>query len=80
MMHEVSRARMFALIPHFFRGTQATQDPITMGRAARVSITALEGTLPAHTDGEILCIDGRHLEIELLPRQIEIVCARAGDA
>ena len=76
---EVSRARMFTLIPHFFRGTQATQDPITMGRAARISITALEGTLPAQTDGEILCIDGRHLEIELLRRQIEIVCARAVD-
>ena len=78
--HEVSRASMFALIPHFLRGTQATQEAITTGRAAHVSITALEGTLPAQTDGEILCIDGQHLEIELLPRQLEIVCARVGEA
>jgi YegS/Rv2252/BmrU family lipid kinase len=76
--HEVSRARMFALIPHFLRGTQATQEPITTGRAARISITALEGALPAQTDGEILCIDGQQLEIELLPRQIEVICQPPG--
>jgi diacylglycerol kinase (ATP) len=76
--HEVSRARMFALIPHFLRGTQATQEPITTGRAARVSITALEGALPAQTDGEILCIDGQRLEIELLPRRIEVICQPPG--
>ena len=78
--HEVSRARIFTLIPHFLRGTQATQEPITMGRAAHVVITALEGNLPAQTDGEILCIDGQRLEIELLPRQLEIVCVVPGEA
>ena len=72
--HEVSRARMFGLIPHFLRGTQATQEPITTGQAAHISITAVEGALPAHTDGEILCVDGQHLEIELLARQIEVIC------
>jgi len=76
--HEVSRARIFSLIPHFLRGTQATQEPITTGQAARISITALEGSLPAQTDGEILCIDGQHLEVELLPRQIEVICQSPG--
>jgi YegS/Rv2252/BmrU family lipid kinase len=75
---EISRARMFSLIPHFLRGTQATQEPITTGQAARISIAAVEGALPAHTDGEILCVDGQHLEIELLPRQIEIMCPPPG--
>lgn len=76
---EVSRPRMFGLIPHFLRGTQAAQKPITTGRAARISITAVEGSLPAHTDGEILCIDGNRLEIELLPRQVEVVYRAPGD-
>ena len=71
---QVSRLRMFALIPHFLRGTQATQKAITTARAARVSIAALEGSLPAQTDGEILCVDGEHLDIELLPRQVSVVC------
>jgi diacylglycerol kinase (ATP) len=77
--HEVSRARIFSLIPHFLRGTQATQEPITTGQAAHISITAVAGALPAQTDGEILCIDGQHLEIELLPRQIQIVCQIPGE-
>jgi YegS/Rv2252/BmrU family lipid kinase len=74
IVREVSRARMFGLIPHFLRGTQATQEPVTTGQAARISIAAVKGSLPAQTDGEILCVDGQRLEIELLPRQIEVLC------
>ncbi len=70
---EVSRPRIFGLIPHFLRGTQATQEPITMGQAQRVVVTAVEGVLPAHADGETLCTAGQRLEMELLPRQIEII-------
>jgi YegS/Rv2252/BmrU family lipid kinase len=70
---EVSRMRIFGLIPLFLRGTQASQDPIHTGRARRLTVTALDGALPAHADGETLCIDGRRLEFELLPRQIEVM-------
>ncbi len=72
---EVSRTRIFALIPHFLRGTQATQEPIRSGRARRVVVTALDGVLPAHADGETLCTDGQRLEFELLPRQIQVISA-----
>ncbi len=70
---QVSRLRIFTLIPHFMRGTQATQEPIHMARARRVTVTALQGTLAAHADGETLCTAGERLEMELLPAQIEIV-------
>ncbi|MBE9470851.1 MAG: diacylglycerol kinase family lipid kinase [Chloroflexi bacterium] len=72
--HEVSRPRIFGLIPHFMRGTQATQEPIKMEQARKVVVTAVEGVLPAHADGETLCTTGQRLEMELLPRQIEIIC------
>jgi diacylglycerol kinase (ATP) len=72
---EVSRIRIFGLIPHFLRGTQASQEPIRTGRARRVVVTALGGALPAHADGETLCTDGQRLEFELLPRQIEVISA-----
>jgi diacylglycerol kinase family enzyme len=75
---QVSRARIFGLIPHFLRGTQATQEPIQTEQARRVIVTAVEGVLPAHADGETLCIDGQRLELELLPRQIEIICQPPG--
>ena len=78
--HEVSRARILALIPHFMKGTQATQEPIKMDRTHQVVVTALEGVLPAHADGETLCTEGQRLAIELLPGQIEILCARPQEA
>jgi YegS/Rv2252/BmrU family lipid kinase len=74
---QVSRTRIFALVPHFMRGTQATQKPISMQRARRVVVAAVEGVLPAHADGETLCVEGRRLEVELLPCQIEIICQRS---
>lgn len=73
---EMSRISMFRLIPHFMRGTQGSQETITIGRAAHIVITALEGSLPAHADGEILCVEGNRLEIELVRRRIEVVCQR----
>ncbi len=73
---QVSRARIFALIPRFMSGTQAGQKPITTGRARRVVVTALTGSLPAHADGETLCTEGHELAMELLPRRVEVICAR----
>jgi YegS/Rv2252/BmrU family lipid kinase len=75
IVREVSRARMFALIPHFLRGTQATQEPVRTGQASRIVVTAVDGVLPAHADGETLCTDGHRLELQLLPRQIEMISA-----
>jgi diacylglycerol kinase (ATP) len=72
--HEVNRARIFSLIPHFLKGTQATQEPIRMLQARRVVVTAVKGVLPAHADGETLCVEGQRLEVELLPGQIEMIC------
>ena len=76
---EVSRARIFGLIPHFMRGTQASQEAIRTGQTKRIVVTAVEGVLPAHADGETLCIDGQRLEVQLLPRQIQILTIQPGD-
>ena len=76
---QVGRARIFGLLPHFLRGTQATQKEIKTDRATRISIRAVEGTLPAQTDGEILSIDGKQIEIELLPNQLEIIYQPQGE-
>ena len=70
---QVSRPRIFGLLPHFLRGTLVNQKEIKTDRAARISIKAIEGSLPAQTDGEILCVDGKDLVVELLPRQLEII-------
>lgn len=73
---QVSRRRIFSLIPHFMKGTQGTQPEIRTLRAARVTISAVSGRLPAQSDGEILCVDGDRLDIEIHPRQIDVICAK----
>jgi len=78
IVRQVSRPRIFALIPHFLRGTQSTQEAVRTGQAQKVIVSALEGVLPAHADGETLCIDGKRLELELLPRQVEVITAKSG--
>lgn len=70
---EVSRSRIFAIIPKFMSGTQAADPAITTVRAVRVTVTALQGSLPAHADGETLCTEGEQLTLELLSQQIEVV-------
>jgi YegS/Rv2252/BmrU family lipid kinase len=75
---QMSSFRVLQMIPHFTRGDHATQPEIKTGRAAAISITAQDGALPAQTDGEIICVDGNHLEVEVLPRQLEIICKKPG--
>lgn len=70
---QVSRMRIATLIPHFLKGTQASQDPISTKTAKRLSVHAVEGILPAHADGETICTDGDLLKIEILPNQLEFV-------
>jgi diacylglycerol kinase (ATP) len=73
---QMSSFEVIKMIPHFTRGDQTTQPAIKTGQAAHITITAVDGPLPAQTDGEIICVDGTHLEIEVLPGQLEIICAK----
>jgi diacylglycerol kinase (ATP) len=70
---QMSSLEVIRMIPHFTRGDQATQPKIKTGRAARVSIVAQDGALPAQTDGEIISIEGTRLDIEVLPRQLVVI-------
>lgn len=70
---QVSRARIFALILQFIKGTQASHPAICTARARHVAVTALEGVLPAHADGETLCTEGQRLAVELLPAQLQLI-------
>lgn len=73
-----SKGRILQLIPYFMKGTQATQKEILVARARKVTVTAEQGTLPAHCDGETLCYEGKQLVVELLPKELEFVCQKPG--
>jgi len=70
---EASRPRIFGLIPHFLKGTQASQPEIITGRTDKIAIKAVKGVLPAHCDGETLCKSGQELSAEIIPAAIEII-------
>ncbi len=70
---QVSRPQMFVLIAKFMAGTQADHPAILTQQASRLTATAIDGVLPAHADGETLCVDGTELSVELLPQQITLI-------
>ncbi len=70
-----TKGRILQMIPHFIKGTQATLPEIQMKRAKKVAITSLDMTFPAHADGEFICLEGKHLTLELLPQELEIIHA-----
>jgi len=70
---KVSKIGVLFLITKFMKGNQASRPSITTGRTERITVTALDGALPAHADGETLCVEGSRLSMKILPRQIEIV-------
>jgi len=71
---QMSSFQILRLVPHFMHGTQASQKTIKTGQASLIKISALDGPLPAQTDGEIISTEGRSLLIELLPRQLKVIC------
>jgi diacylglycerol kinase (ATP) len=70
---QLSRWAVLGLMPRFMKGTQGSHPAITMERAQRVTVVAVDGSLPAHADGETLCTAGARLEVELLAREIGIL-------
>ncbi len=78
---EATRLRLFQLIPYFLKGTQFTQPEVKKRRARKISVRAVENDpLPAHADGETLCVNGRELHVELFPSSLEFVTLRQSDS
>ncbi len=70
---QLSRLGILVMIPRFMKGTQASQPQIKTGRAARIHVLALEGSLPTHADGETICTAGKELTIEIIPQALTIL-------
>ncbi|MBN1581592.1 MAG: diacylglycerol kinase family lipid kinase [Anaerolineae bacterium] len=73
LAEQSTRLTALHLIGRYMKGTQLTHRAVSSLRARRITIDA-SGGLNSHADGEIYCIDGRHIELEMLPRQIEVIC------
>jgi diacylglycerol kinase (ATP) len=70
---QVSRPAIFGLILRFMQGTQGTHPAVQFKRSRKVIVSALDGLLPSHGDGETISTEGKELTIELLPGQLDLV-------
>lgn len=80
MAERLTRREMLGLIVRYTKGTQAKSPKIRTGRAARYSISAPNGGLVVHADGETICVDGSSLLVECLPSRLRIFCKTAAPA
>jgi YegS/Rv2252/BmrU family lipid kinase len=75
MAERCKRSEMIGLIARYTKGTQAKSRKIRTGRAARYSISAPNGGLVVHADGETICTDGSSILVECLPSMVQILCS-----
>ncbi len=70
---DVSRFEIFKVMLRFMQGTQKGHPAIQFRRSKHVTITAINGSLPAHADGETIALNADRLEMEVIPHSIELV-------
>jgi YegS/Rv2252/BmrU family lipid kinase len=73
LVRQVSKPAIFGLIPKFMQGTQGAHPAVSFKRTAGFTVTAVQGSLPAHADGETVCVAGDRLELRLAPHALDIV-------
>jgi len=74
-----NRLRLLVLMLNFMNGTQAGKKEVTTGRSKWIEITALQGSLPAHADGETLCEEGNKIFAEILPGSLDVLVPPQSD-
>lgn len=73
IVHQVPQMAMFGLIGKFMKGTHEADPAVSTATTDRIVVTAKQGTLPVHADGNTVCEEGLEIVVELLPRALEII-------
>lgn len=71
----VSQLKILPLAATFISGKQENHPAVRMMQAEKIIINAIEGTIPAHADGETLCTKGMKLSVEIIPAALEILAS-----
>lgn len=70
----LTRRDMLALIMSYLKGTQHRSSLIITDCSGAFTITAPEGGLVCHADGETVCTDGTFLEVSCVPAALRLRC------
>ena len=71
--HQPSRLSLLKILKHYTKGTQEKCDGVTFGKGKYFHLTAVEGGMAAHCDGETVCNDGKELEITCIPKAMRFI-------
>jgi diacylglycerol kinase (ATP) len=69
----IPRLQILAAIPKFLNGTQGQLPSISFAEARRVRVMALQGTLPAHADGETVSEAAQSINMQINPGVLQIL-------
>jgi len=73
--HQKSRIDLMKILSHYTKGTQGKCKGVTFNRGLNFRLTALEGGMAAHCDGETICYEGKELEITCIPGALKLIGA-----
>jgi len=71
--HRASRMELIKIVGHYTKGTQEKCEGVHFVRGRYFHLTALEGGMAAHADGETVCYDGKELEIKCIPSALRLI-------
>jgi YegS/Rv2252/BmrU family lipid kinase len=77
---DISQINILPVAVTFMQGKQFGHPAVKAARANKVRIRAIEGSIPAHADGETVCTAGQELSVILLPSAIEVIVHANGEA
>jgi len=77
---DVKQISIPAVAVKFFSGTQGEHPAVRMLRSKRVHVRAIEGSIPAHADGETICTAGQELMVELHAGALDVVTKQVESA
>lgn len=64
--------RALRKIPLLMRGVHTNEPEVTMARARRIEVTC-PTPIPVATDGEVIATAAQRVEVEVLPRAVQLV-------
>lgn len=73
IVNALGKFATFPMIMKFMKGSQEDDPMVRMLLSKKVKVTAVNGSIPSHADGETVCVEGSSIDIELIPSALELV-------
>jgi len=71
---DIKQHQILPVAVKFMSGTQEKDAHVRMDRTAEITIKAISGKkIPAHADGETICVAGEFLKVEILPSALDVI-------